>query len=246
MSINTESDERISSYLRGEMSKEEENAFKDDLQTDETLRSQAMAVAYLAKAMRDVGSAQDNDIKEALMSISESDARSITANAVHSTKIKPLVKRVLYAMSAAASIIVLFVVGVQYNGYKSTTRLGDKYGSVFIDENSYSRGDADDADSQSAQELANLYGNVQRGTNLDATIKRLSVLWEISTMENVYSYYTMESPRIGWNLTIAYLKNNDRKAAKDVLNKLISTTGKGDTINRRARELLKEINAKSD
>lgn len=255
MSTKIEDDERISSYLRGEMSKEEENAFKNDLQINDDLRSRTVAMAYLAKAMHEVGKAQDNDIKEALMSISEDDARNIAAKAIRQSKVRPILRRMVRVMSVrrplrrrvvrvlsvAASVIVLCIVGFQYYDYKSTTNLGEEYGSMFVDAKSYSRGAADEAGKQSAQELANLYDNVQRRINLDATIKRLSLLWEISTMENVYSYYTIESPQIGWNLAIACLKDNDKKTAKDVLIKLISTTKKDAAINKSARELLKKI-----
>ncbi len=44
-------DERIDSYLRGQMNKEEEILFENDLRTDAELRSRARFIAKTVKAM---------------------------------------------------------------------------------------------------------------------------------------------------------------------------------------------------
>ena len=45
-------EERINSFLRGEMSSEEETLFIDELKSNEELRNKAVATARMAKAMK--------------------------------------------------------------------------------------------------------------------------------------------------------------------------------------------------
>lgn len=56
-------DERISAYLRGRMTAEEENAFMEELKSDDELRSQAISIAHLAKAMKEIGEENDEKVK---------------------------------------------------------------------------------------------------------------------------------------------------------------------------------------
>ena len=64
-------DERISAYLRARMTKDEETAFFEDLKSDEALRERAIAIAYLARALKDVGEHRDRNLREALLAIDE-------------------------------------------------------------------------------------------------------------------------------------------------------------------------------
>lgn len=232
-----QNDERISAYLRGDMTAEEESAFKKDLEADEELRAQAVSVARLAKAMKQVGEKEDEDVKEALLSTDEESARKIVAGVVHKAKVIPLRRRIVRIVSLAACILLLVGIGFQYYNFRSVTGLGDEYGTLFESEQSLSRG-AENTDV--AKELSALYANVKQGKDLDATIKRLSVLWELSTMDT-FNDYTNDAPYIGWNLAIANLKNNDKDAAKEVLTKLVSKTEEGTAVNVEAKKLLDEI-----
>jgi hypothetical protein len=56
-----------------------------------------------------------------------------------------------------------------------------------------------------------------------------------------YNDYTDYSSEIGWNLAIAYLKDNNKKDAKIVLEKLIGITEKGSAVNGKAKELLEKL-----
>lgn len=232
-----QNDERISAYLRGEMTADEEAAFKKELETDEELRSQANAVAHLAKAMRQVGEKQDEDIKEALLSSDEENVRKIAAEVTHKAKVIPLRRRLVKVVSLAACVLLLVGVGFQYYNFRTVTGLGDEYGSAFISEQSLFRGPENES---VAKELTALYSNVQNGKDLDTTIKRLSVLWELSTMDT-FNDYTNDAPYIGWNLAVANLKNNDKAAAKEVLTKLMNKTEDGSAVNVKARELLEKV-----
>lgn len=75
---------------------------------------------------------------------------------------------------------------------------------------------------------------------MDKTTRRLSVLWELSVMKT-YNDYTNEAPYIGWNLAIAYLKDNNKEEAKTVLTKLLQTTESGSAVNGKAKELLEKL-----
>lgn len=233
-----QNDYRISAYLRGEMTDYEEDAFFNDLKSDGERAAQAVSAAYFSKAAKEVGEKEDDDVKEALLSISRDDARSIAANTIRRTKARPLHRRIIMAVSIAASVLILFAVGVQYYNYSRITGLSEEYSSAFPVEQSQSRGQEG---GEAAKELLVLFNNVKSGTDLDATISRLSVLWELSTMET-YNDYTDYSTDIGWNLAIACLKDNDAATAKSVLTKLASVTEPGSAVNAKAKELLMKLN----
>ena len=117
------------------------------------------------------------------------------------------------------------------------TSLGDKYAAVFVSQQQPSRG-AENANA--VRELSRLYGNVQRGQDLDSTIYRLSLLWELANMET-YNDYTNEAPYIGWNLAIAHLKNNDQQAAIVVLSRLASSARINPEVRGEAEKLLEKL-----
>ena len=52
-----------------------------------------------------------------------------------------------------------------------------------------------------------------------------------------YNDYTDYAPQIGWNLAIAYLKDNDKAKAITVLNKLESIAEDGTAIKNMCTEL---------
>jgi Tfp pilus assembly protein PilF len=56
-----------------------------------------------------------------------------------------------------------------------------------------------------------------------------------------YNDYTDYSSEIGWNLAIAYLKDNNKKDAKVMLEKLISSSEDSSAIHSKAKELLEKL-----
>lgn len=260
-------DERISAYLRGRMTAEEENAFMEELKSDDELRSQAISIAHLAKAMKEIGEENDEKVREALTSISAAAAKyfasrawffhkhevdyyaltledlraearaELKAESSKSSMAAAKRKRIFKLISIAACIVVLFGVGFKYYNYRTVTKPGDEYCTVFVSEQTPSRGIEN---ANVVKELQSLYANVQEGKDLDKTIKQLSILWEVSKMET-YNDYTNESAYIGWNLAIAYLKDNDKEEAKEVLETLANNTGNASVVKAKARELLNKI-----
>lgn len=225
-------EERINSFLRGEMSSEDETLFMDELKSNEELRNKAVATARMAKAMKTVGEENDSLVKEALLTSDEHDIEMIVNN-VTRKRSKVLTLRIL---SVAASILILVISGWHYYDYRVTTGLGNEYEMMF-ESSSFVRG----VDTGSVEkELNILFAKVKSGDDSDNTIKRLSLLWELSTMET-YNDYTDYAPQIGWNLAIAYLKDNEKHKAKVVLERLIFKSEEGTAVNDKAKELLNKL-----
>jgi hypothetical protein len=81
---------------------------------------------------------------------------------------------------------------------------------------------------------------VKDNVNLDGAIHELSLCWELSTMET-YNDYTDYSAEIGWNLAIAYLKDNNKKDALAVLAKMATLYEADNVMGKQVRELQQKI-----
>ena len=232
LSIDIIEEERINRFLRGEMSSEEETTFMDELKSNDVLRNKAVVAARMAKAMKTVGEEEDSLVKEALLTSDDHDIEMIVKN-VTRKRSKLLTLRII---SVAASILILVISGWHYYDYQVTTELGNEYEMMF-ESSSFVRG----VDTGSvAKELNSLFAKVKSGDDSDNTIKRLSLLWVISTMET-YNDYTDYAPQIGWNLAIAYLKDNDKDNAMAVLTKLEGIAEDGTAIKNKCIELINKL-----
>ena len=199
-------EERIERYLHGEMTTEEEAIFEEDLANDDTLRRQAEAMARIVKGMETVGGEQDRLMIEKMK----------TANG---KKLAPV-----WWLSIAASLVIIFTLGYHFYDRSQTIALGQQYAYVFSTETeSLIRGEEDE---DVANKLNVLFDNAANGKDLDNTISQLEELWALA-QSDTYNDYTTYEPYIGWNLAIAYLRNNDKKEARKVLEELqkISPTG---------------------
>lgn len=261
-------DDRIMSYFRGEMTAEEETAFLEEVKNDNALRENVVAIARIAKGMKNMGERMDDEIQRALLATSPSNLKTLleqidgkedvetymrrtagqpkycmvkegnfyTPSTSETTTKKSSSRALIYISSIAASILLVFG-GFKYKSYYDTTSLGTQYAMVF-DESLLTRG-GDNANVE--KELKRLFSNVIEKKNSDETIKRLSMIWELSTMD-VYNDYTDYSQEIGWNLTIAYLKDNDKYEAKQVLEQLAANIDHDSAFGNRVIELLEKVN----
>ena len=232
-------DERIANYLKGKMTAEEEQAFLADLQADPELKAQAVAMARMVKGMKEVGMANDEELKGEFLA-ADADEVGVVAKDVSTAKKSGKViswRKTVTWLSAAASVALLIWAGIGYNDYRTTTGLGDQYAMVFT-----SSGITKGADTPTEVEakLTKLFDNVTNDRELKATLHDLTLCWELSA-QDAYNDYTDFAPEIGWNLAIGHLKNNDRKQAKAVLEKLTTIAPSGTTIGDKARELLKKV-----
>ncbi len=232
-------EERILSYLRGEMSTEQEAIFMDDLQKDPDFKDKAISIARLAKGLKQVGDENDKILREALLSADEATVRKIVQQATETggekAKTIPFKKRLATILSLAASILFVVFLGFQYYDYNRTTSLGEQYATQF--DTSVIRGDEQ---SETTKELGTLINNVYVNKDLSSTLKRLAVLWEVATLDT-FNDYTNFAPEIGWALATGYLKDNNKEEALAVLEKMAKLYDADTAMGKKVRELQEKI-----
>lgn len=233
-----EEDDRIVAFLKGQMSAEEEKKFLKELEYNQELKEKAIITARLVKGMKDVGTEQDSDIQRAILASSRQDLESVTKKAVQKKARVLSFSKTAKWLSIAASVICIVWFGFTYNSYRTTTALGNEYDDVFTS-SMIVRGQ--ESQTEAEKKLLELFSNVKENENIDKSIQELSLYWELSSMET-YNDYTDYASEIGWNLAIAYLKNNDRKGAKIILGELMSTLDDESAIGMKAKELFSKIN----
>ncbi len=160
-------------------------------------------------------------------------APRVSASRVIPKRKKPVKKW----LAVAASLVLIVWLGVEYGIYRTTTGLGEQYGDAFMS-GVVVRGAENQ--SETSKKLAKLFADVKEDKNIGDAIHDLSICWELSTLET-FNDYTDYSAEIGWNLAIAYLKDNDRKNARKVLEKLVQTSENGSAVNKKAKELLSKM-----
>ena len=262
-----EEDDRIVAYLKGQMTVEEEQQFMKELENNPDLKEKAIVTARLVKGLKQVGEEQDKDIRGAFLASSEQGVEAVARKAtqiketaivaeqeaVHSerertgtyyrrvepeTKAKTApIRKVSSWLAIAASLVGIVWLGIGYNNYRHTTGLGEEFGNVFSS-SMIVRGA--DTPSKVEKKLEKLFTDVKENKNIDKVIHELSICWEISQMET-FNDYTDYSAEIGWYLAIANLKDNNKKDAKKVLEKLIASTEEGSAINKKAKELIEKL-----
>ena len=128
--------ERISKYLQGQMTKEEELAFLEDVKKDHDFKARAIAAARLAKGISDVGKEQDKDVVNAFKIANKESVMEIAKKVAEEEKSTARIlafKKGFKVMSVAASILFIVFVGFQYKEYNHVTSLGNDY-AVLLDE----------------------------------------------------------------------------------------------------------------
>lgn len=262
-----EEDDRIVAYLKGQMSSEEEQQFLNELEDNPELKEKAIVTARLVKGLKQVGSEEDKNIRGAFLASSEQGVEAVAQevtqmesaaieaeeDAIYAeqertgtyyrkvepetrAKTKPI-RRVSSWLAIAASLIGVVWLGIGYYNYQHTTGLGEEFGGAFPS-SMIVRGA--DTPSEAEKKLEQLFTDVKDNKNIEDAIHELSLYWELSTMET-YNDYTDYSAEIGWNLAIAYLKDNDRKGAKKVLERLVEISEEDSAISQKANELLNKL-----
>lgn len=216
-------DERISLFMQGKMSADEESAFLDELKNNDELRERAIIQTRLIKGMKQV----DEELKDAFRQTDERTIKRI-ANATVGHK-----KQSIRWLAIAASIVFAAFVGFKSYDYYDTTSLGKEYADTFP-VSTIIRGEKDN---DVEVELTTLFNKVSNGEDLDETTSRLAVLWE-QAKQDTYNDYTDYAPHIGWNLAIAYLRNYDKSKAKCILDEMKKLYSKDMAIGSKVNELL--------
>lgn len=231
-------DEMLSRYIKGRLSDAEEVEFNRLIAENEELRNKAIATARLVKAMNEVGSEQDNDTIEAIKQSSKEDIKR-TATSISGTTIKnPRIltfRKFVVSFSAAASIRLCIFGGYKYYKYEQVTSLGSEY-LAYFPASEFSRGENDGV----SDILKELYSDIETKHNLGDAIARLSGMWTESRGDT-FNDYTEYMPEIGWMLANAYLRNNDKSKALEVLGILIAESPEGTAMGDKARELKEKV-----
>lgn len=232
-------DERIVNYIKGRMTTEEENAFIEELKTNQELKSKAVAMARMVKGMKEVGKKMDEETTNSILASNHSEIEDIATDVSRGHRKGKVIslRKAASWLSMAASVALIVWAGIGYKDYRQTTSLGEQYATTFSFEQQ-TRGAGEHTDAE--VKLAKLFENIANKSDLDKTLHDLSLCWELSTQET-YNDYTDYAPEIGWNLAVGYLRNNDKNKAKATLEKLIDIAPEGTTIGDKARELLKKI-----
>lgn len=236
--------ELIERFLCGSMDADEEARFMASLNADEQRRSKAIAMAYLVKAMKAEGTRHDRQLIQAMSSLDRSDVAQVAARAACGPAIvaagghkkEKLLYGFITTLSVVAAIVIVFWGSRYYIDYRHTTRLADEYATAFVMEPAATRGTGDE---EVARTMSRLFASVRSGKRLPVVQDRLSKLWKLS-LQPTYNDYTPYSSLIGWNLAIAYLKNNDKTRAREVLTVLASHAD-SDAVRAKAAELLAKL-----
>lgn len=230
-------DEKIVRYLKGKMTADEEEKFMQEVNSNEELKSKAIAVARLVKGMKEVGAANDEEVVDMFLTADSNDIKAV-AKDVTKNKGKAISwRRTAKWFSAAASVALLIWGGFSYYDYRKTTGLGNEYSNVFSS-SQFIRGGEDNAEIEN--KLAKLFDNVASKQDLDNTLIELEEYWNLATQDK-YNDYSDYAAEIGWNLAVGHLRNNDKKKATEVLIKLLDIAPEGTAIGDKARELLKKV-----
>jgi hypothetical protein len=204
---------RIDSFLRGEMTPEEEAAFKQEIQSDPELRAQVKATVALIRGIRNQNAEQE---KILIFKYDNHRVRTVLA----------------WACSIAAVIAIFF-------GYSKDKRYNELSGIVSPYYAEYSMSDISrgDTDSATVAHLYTLFNNIKEQRHVSQYITELEPIYASLDTDFTYNAYAND---IAWNLALAYIKNDQIKNAMPILNKLIADN-QDTPISSKAEKLLKTI-----
>lgn len=200
---------RITKYLKGLMTKEEELAFLSELKQDAELRSMAITQARMVRSMRTVGSENDKVLMAAIMELEgeESIKKSISSitgiddRIQNNHRIFFLTRKTFVSFSVAASILLCFWGGYKVYDNHQMAVLGSEY-LAYFPVTVLDRGTAYTVHSK----IDSLYHSVESCENIEMAIEELEPMWSESQREG-YNDYTVYSSQIGWLLANAYVIN---------------------------------------
>lgn len=230
-------EDKLNRFLKGEMTSAEEQEFKAFLESHPEQKQKAIAIARLAKAMQQVGEARDKAVIDDFKSATKQQVEQSAANAC-GIKAKPRIlnfRRFMISFYAAASILLCVFGGYKYYKYEQVTSLGQEY-LAYFPASECSRGEGDDV----SHKIETLYTNISDKKDLDATINELARMWNESRGET-YNDYTEYMPELGWMLANAYLRDNEKDKAIEVLDILIEESPEDTAIGEKARELKQKV-----
>ena len=222
-------DDLTNRFLKKQLTSEEEAQYLNKLKEIPALRKRAQVIALAVEQMGEVSKEASRDLIGRIGKQSEAAFRRVAQLPAKQVRLWPRVAR--YAAAASVIFFVGFG-GYKYYQYDQTISLGAEY---------YQPMDAiyRSPEDNTIKELAKVFKNVETGDNLTETITQLTKFYSLANSDE-YSDYSLYTVDIAWNLAIAHLKDNDRKAAIKILEEIIQDN-QGKAIADKAAELIKKI-----
>ena len=216
-------------FLKKQLTPEEEAQYLNKLKEIPALRERAQVIALAVEQMGEVSKEASGDIIGRIGKQSETAYRRTAKLPAKQVRLWPRVAR--YAAAASVIFFVGFG-GYKYYQYDQTISLGAEY---------YQPMDAiyRSPEDNTLKELSSVFKDVETGDNLTETIGQLTKFYSLAKSDE-YSDYSLYTVDIAWNLAIAHLKDNDRKAAIKILEEIIQDN-QGKAIADKAAELIKKI-----
>ena len=222
-------DDLTNRFLKKQLTPEEGTQYLNKLREIPALRKRAQVIALAVEQMGDISSEASKYLIGRIGKQSEAAFRRVAQLPAKQVRLWPRVAR--YAAAASVIFFVGFG-GYKYYQYDQTISLGAEY---------YQPMDAiyRSPEDNTLKELAKVFKNVETGDNLTETITQLTKFYSLAKSDE-YSDYSLYTVDIAWNLAIAHLKDNDRKAAIKILEEIIQDN-QGKAIADKAAELIKKI-----
>ena len=219
-------DDRIDAFIRGMMTKEEEAAFKQEIQADPDLRAHVLATVSLIKGIRSQGALKEKDIirKNAYNKQTIRLCRSESANRA---------RTLLWWATSIAAVFAIFFGYSKDKRYNELSALVSPYYTEYSMDD-YARGDIDSA------KIANLYtlfNHIQKQRHVSSIIAELEPIYSSLEHDFTYSAYAND---IAMNLALAYIKDDQADKAIPILEKL-EKDNPDTPIAAKAQEILKKL-----
>ena len=192
-------EERIDSFIRGTMSEEEEEAFKQEIKADPELRAQVLATVSLIKGIRNQESAKEKEL--------------IQKNTIQQRQANKKVRSIMLWACSIAALFVIFFGVYKEKRYRDLSGIVSPYYSEYS-MSKYSRGDLD---SVAVAHLYTLFNNIQKERNVSDIIEELEPIYGSLDSDFTYSAYAND---IAFNLALAYIKDDQVDKAILVLERL--------------------------
>lgn len=205
-SVAIDQDERIERFIRDSMSPEEEVEFKDELNYDKGLNERALATSLMAKAMKKKRLEEEKIFVEQLNAAIKASSYKAPSNKAKIISFKEF-------MTIAASLLIY----LGFGGYQNISQYDYQQRSRIVAENIsmetslLARGEGDEVMTYKLDSISKVIKNDRDMTNVIAELQTLysKRLTDIDCAQN--------SATIGWYLVLAYIKDDQKDKAKDVL-----------------------------
>lgn len=196
----------IEKYLKGQLTAEEEKAFREQLKNDKAFRDEVLASTLLIKQMKQQNQEKEHAILEESRKLAIARAR----------------RRWIYRISSIAAVLIIgfFAVKPIYFNYKSDQMISQNYAQWSPrEEGATSRGEVQAGENVVA-ELTELFDNVGKGKDMKMTTYRLEKALKESETDYEYYQYTAD---IVWYLALAYIQENQFGKARTALEAIIES-----------------------